>query len=699
MQATEHTGVLVKKLKNTDPADTLIVTSIQKMCRLKDEEDGLKAHDLETMRAKRIVFIVDECHRSTFGDMLADIKKSFPGAIFFGFSGTPIHEENVRKDNTTKDVFGDELHRYSIADGIRDKNVLGFDPYQVLTYRDRDLRQAVALEKCKAATVVEALADPAKKTIFNRYMALPMAGHQDASGVYHTGIEDHLPNSQYDRDEHQNAVVEDIAANWVTLSQDSKFHAIFATSSIPEAIKYYRLMKAQCPQLKITALFDPNIDDDGNSDPVFKTAGLVEILTDYNATYGQKFDLGTHSNFKKDLAARLAHKAPYIRIEAEPEKRLDLLIVVNQMLTGFDSKWVNTLYLDKLLEYENVIQAFSRTNRLFHPLEKPFGTIRYYRKPHTMKRNVDAAVKLYSGDKPIGLFAERLPMNLERMNATFAEINGIFNAAGIADFMKLPDDPTERAAFAKQFNQFNAVLEAAKIQGFIWEKTVYEFGEELKTQVELAITHHQYLTLLQRYKELGSGAGLGGGAIPFDIDSHITEIDTGKIDADYMNSRFEKYLKVLENGDEQAKETTLADLHRSFSSLSQESQKFAEIFLHDIQRGDVKIDPAHTFQDYLTDYKAKAKNKEVEAIVEILGIDANKLTALMNTNINEANLNEYGRFDDLKATVDQPKAKAYFERMEGEPLPLFRVNIKAATLLKKFILADGFELGETDSCP
>ena len=93
------------------------------------------------------MFIVDECHRSTFGDMLIDIKKSFSGAVFFGFSGTPIQRENVRRDNTTTDVFGDELHRYSIADGIRDKNVLGFDPYQVLTYRDRDLRQAVALEK------------------------------------------------------------------------------------------------------------------------------------------------------------------------------------------------------------------------------------------------------------------------------------------------------------------------------------------------------------------------------------------------------------------------------------------------------------------------------------------------------------------------------------------------------------------------
>lgn len=696
VQATEHTGVLVKKLKSTDPADTLIVTSIQKMSRLKDEEDGLKAHDLDTMRAKRIVFIVDECHRSTFGDMLIDIKKSFSGAVFFGFSGTPIHKENVRQDNTTTDVFGDELHRYSIADGIRDKNVLGFDPYQVRTYRDRDLRQAVALEKAKAATVAEALADAAKKKVFNRYMNdVPMAGHRDASGVYQPGIEDHLPNTQYSRAEHQNAVIQDIAANWVTLSQGSKFHAIFATSSIPEAITYYRLMKAQCPALKITALFDPTISDDSNGDgavdPAFKTDGLVEIIEDYNAAYGQKFDLGTHANFKKDLAARLAHKKPYLRIEAEPSMRLDLLIVVNQMLTGFDSKWVNTLYLDKLLEYENIIQAFSRTNRLFGP-DKPFGTIRYYRKPHTMERNVAAAVKLYSGDKPIGLFADHLPMNLERMNASFAEITAIFSAAGIPDFAKLPDDLTARAAFAKQFNQFSAILEAAKIQGFTWDKTVYEFGEDPKTQVQLDISHHQYLTLLQRYKELGGGAGGGGESIPFDIDSHITEIDTGKIDADYMNSRFAKYLKVLQGGDEQAKETTLADLHRSFTSLSQEEQKIAEIFLHDIQRGDVQIDPERTFRDYLIDYKTQAKNKEIAAIVNCLGLDQVKLIALMNTHVTEANLNEYGRFDDLRETVDQQKAKAYFEGLEGKTLSKSQVKMKAAKLLSDFLLQGGIEL-------
>ena len=220
------------------------------MSKLKDEEDGLKAHDLDVMRAKRIVFIIDECHRSTFGDMLIDIKKSFPGAVYCGFSGTPIQKESIRKDNTTTDVFGDELHRYSIADGIRDKNLLGFDPYQVLTYRDRDLRHAAALEKAKTATPAEAFANAKKREVFNRYMNdVPMAGYTDSAGVYQTGIEEHLPRIQYSPAEHQNAVIQDIAHNWINLSQGSKFHAIFATSSVPQAIIDYRLMKAHCPQL------------------------------------------------------------------------------------------------------------------------------------------------------------------------------------------------------------------------------------------------------------------------------------------------------------------------------------------------------------------------------------------------------------------------------------------------------------------
>lgn len=213
--------------------------------------------------------------------------------------------------------------------------------------------------------------------------------------------------------------------------------------------------------------------------------------------------------------------------------------------------------------------------------------------------------------------------------------------------------------------------------------------DEPKETIALAITQHQYLTLLQRYKELGGGGGGGGEAIPFEIDSHITEIDTGKIDADYMNSRFDKYLKVLQSGNEEAKETTLAELHRSFSSLSQEEQKIAEIFLHDIQRGDVQIDARRTFRDYLADYQANAQDYEIDTLVALLGVDKAKLVALMNTHVTQANINEFGRFDDLKVTVDQQKAKTYFEGLGGKELPLFRVNIRTAKFLQDFIIQGG----------
>jgi len=362
VQATENTSVLVTKLKSNDPANTLIVTSIQKMSNINKEVGGLKAKDIEIMNKKRIVFIVDEAHRSTFGDMLIDIKNTFTSAIFFGFTGTPILEENQKKLNTTSTVFGDELHRYSIADGIRDKNVLGFDPYKILTYKDIDLRRVIALEKAKAEDETEALSDPKKKVIFNKFMNdVKMAGYKDGTDNYINGIEDYLPTSQYERVEHQKKVVEDILENWLVLSQANKFHAIFATSSINEAIDYYRLIKRLKPELKITALFDPNIENEGGA--AFKEDGLVEILEDYNSRYEQDYTLATHGKFKKDIASRLAHKEPYLRIENNPEKQIDILIVVNQMLTGFDSKWINTLYLDKLIEYENIIQAFSRTNR------------------------------------------------------------------------------------------------------------------------------------------------------------------------------------------------------------------------------------------------------------------------------------------------------------------------------------------------
>lgn len=680
VQETEDSHVLMTKLKSSDPADMLIVTSIQKMSILAKENIALKTDDMDKINAKRIVFIVDECHRSTFGDMFVDIKQALPFAIFFGFTGTPIHDENKKKMNTTIDIFGDELHRYSIADGIRDKNVLGFDPYQVLTFKDRDIRKAIALQETNAKDESEALSDEKKKKIYDYFMKANM-----------TEIEACIPSSQYRTQEHQMCVVNDIVENWITISRNYQFHAIFASSSIPEAIAYYRLFKQQAPHLKVAALFDPNIDNVAGFE--FKEDGLVEVIEDYNARYAQNFSLPTFAKMKKDIAARLAHKKPYQRIN--PEQQIDLLIVVNQMLTGFDSKWINTLYLDKVIEYESIIQAFSRTNRLFGA-DKPFGTIKYYRKPHTMKDNIEKAVKLYSGDKVFGLFADKLPKNIEMLNSIFNEIKLLFENAGVANFERLPENDEEKAQFALLFNRLNAYLEAAKVQGLSLKQQDYSFKDEKGKKFTLSLVFDEttYFILLQRYKELtGNSGGTKPSAIPYDIKGYITEIDTGKIDNDYMNSRFQKYLKLLNNkADAEQMQAVKEELHKTFATLNQEEQKYANIFLHDIESGNVEISENLDLRAYINRYIIQAKNDAIAQIATALGVDEGKLREMVNLYLNEDNINEYGRFDELRKTINKPLAKEYFEKQEGTTLSQKDANLKAAKLLREFILRGCFEL-------
>lgn len=691
VQSTENTDILVAKLKSDDPENTLIVTSIQKMSRV-EEEGGFNSHDIELIQKKRIVFIIDEAHRDVFGEMLQKIKRTFPYAIFFGFTGTPIHDENKKNMSTTSDVFGNELHRYTISDGIRDKNVLGFDPYQVLTYKDRDLRREVALEKAKATTEEEALADPKKAEMYRYYMnpaKVPMAGYKKQDGTYFKGIEDYIPTAQYERDEHQNAVVEDILSNWRTLSCAGKFHAIFATSSIPEAIQYYKEFKTTGGLLKVTALFDPSIDNNGTG--IIKEDAIIEIIDDYNRRYNKEFRISTYAHFKKDISYRLAHKEQYKSIANTPDQQIDLLIVVDQMLTGFDSKWINTLYLDKVFEYERLIQAFSRTNRLFGP-EKPFGTIRYYRRPHTMKANIEEAFNSYSGNRPLGLFADKLEYNLNKLNAIFDDIVYLFRSAGISNFERLPKDKSECGQFAKLFKQFNMHLEAAKIQGFHWGKLAYLLEvNRVKTTINLHLNETTYLVLALRYKELFSSSGAGPGEdVPYEIDAYLTEINTGVIDADYMNSRFKKYIKALQDGSETA--AVLDELHKSFATLTQEEQKYANIFLHDMQNGDVIVDEGKTLRDYITEYMTRAKNDQIHRFAVALSVDETMLRSFMKLKVTEANINEFGRFDKLKSTINRNTAKSFLEALEGTTIKPFQINMKVDQVLRKFILEGGYDL-------
>ncbi len=687
VQSTENTAVLAAKLKSGNDSDTLIVTSIQKMSRIKEDADGIGTADLERMKAKKIVFIVDEAHRDVDGEMLITVKTTFPNAMFFGFTGTPKLRDGA--DHTTAEVFGDELHRYTIADGIRDRNVLGFDPHMVATYKDADLRKAVALEKAKAKSVAEALGDEAKKAVYLHWM--------NPSETTMVKIEAELPSSQYDRDEHRRAVVENIVENWATLSVGGKFHALLATSSIPEAIEYYRIFKNDHPELKVTALFDPNIDNNGGG--AIREEALLEILQDYNARYSAHFTVPAWDQFKKDVANRLAHKEPYRGIEKTPEKQLDLLIVVDQMLTGFDSKWLNTLYLDKMRDEENLIQAFSRTNRLFGP-DKPFGSIRYYRKPHTMTKNIEDALKLYSGDRPLALYVEHLEGNLNGMNQTFLEIRDLFEESGIQDFERLPDDVAAQGRFAMLFKRFNDYLNAARIQGFVWKEAAYTFPHEdaEDTLVTMIVDERVYGILALRYKELATGGGGPGGGggdggdVPFDIDPYLTEIDIGLINAEYMDSKFKKYLRCLKQ--KSVSQTELAavkeELHKTFAALPAEDQKYAERLLFDIAFGAIELEPGLTLQDYITQYKTKALNRDIDLAVQAFGLDKALLVDILgHGKVTEENLNEYGRFDKLVASVDRVRAKAYLESALGMSLSTIGYRTRITTVLKEFLISGG----------
>lgn len=691
IQETEDTSVLISKLKSTKESNTLIVSSIQKLGIIADGD--IRKADLDKIRQKRIVFIVDECHRSTFGDSFRDIKATFPTAMFFGFTGTPIQTENQRRQSTTIDIFGDELHRYSIADGIRDHNVLGFDPYKILTYKDKDIRCVVGLQEAGAETVAEVMANEDKAKIFNKFQQMDMAGHKTDDGNYIRGVEDYLPNSQYLTDEHCGKVVEDILDGWEVLSQGFKFHAIFTTTSIPQAIRYYRLFKEKAPWLNVTALFDPSLPNDNPDRVIAKEEGLEEILTDYNEMFGMTFTIPTHPQFKKDLSNRLAHKKPYIGIERpdQRKKRLDLLIVVSQMLTGFDSKWVNTLYIDKVLEYADLIQAFSRTNRLFGP-EKPFGTIRYYQRPHKMEKNIEEAVKLYSGDRPMGLFVSKIDVNVSGMNQKFLEIKQLFETEGIQNFTRLPEAVALKGQFAKLFRDYNVYLEAAKVQGFNWNKSSYLAPDG----TEIIVNHdeHTYNTLLQRYKELfnsncgDGGGGSNGGDLPYEIDPHLTEIDTGKIDTDYMNHNFERYIRALEqpNITKEELDAILTDLSSSFATLSQEEQIFAEVFLHDVQSANITLQPDKTFRDYIADYMTSDKDRKVQKLINAFGLDGNLLREMLNLQITEQNIDEFGRYSRLKSSVDKEKAKEYLEAKNGETYNSLSLIVKIDNLLRRFLI-------------
>lgn len=371
VEENTNTAALVERLLSEDYADKVIVTTIQKLSIALDSNNKNYQTQLKPLSNKRVVFIFDECHRSQFGDNHKAIKNFFPKAQLFGFTGTPIFEENatyIKIDGekasykTTKDIFEKQLHAYTITNAIDDKNVLRFH----IEYYKIDSKNAPKKgEPAMRQTVVDAI----------------LKKHDAAT-------------------------------------HSRSFNAILATSSINEAIDYYKLFKeTQAKQqaenkafkpLNIACVFSPPAEGnkdiaqiqedlpqekiDNAQDPETKKTALTEIIADYNKQYKTNHRLIDFDLYYKDVQQRVKYQK-YPNKDYAHSNKIDVLIVVDMLLTGFDSPYLNTLYVDKDLKYHGLVQAFSRTNRILND-SKPYGNILDFRQQEAA---VDEAIKLFSG--------------------------------------------------------------------------------------------------------------------------------------------------------------------------------------------------------------------------------------------------------------------------------------------------------------
>ena len=339
VDSTDNTDELVKRLHSNSK---IIITTIQKLNAAVSKQ--WYSSRIEEIRHSRIVMIFDECHRSHFGECHKNIVKFFDNTQIFGFTGTPIFVENAVDGHTTKEIFGNCLHKYLIKDAIADENVLGF--------------------------LVE----------------------------YYHGNED-VDNADQDR---MTEIAKFILNNFNKSTFDGEFDALFAVQSVPMLIRYYKIFKSLNPKIRIGAVFtyaaNSSQDDEQTgmntggyvSDSTGEADELQAIMDDYNNMYGTSFTTENFRAYYDDINLRMKKK----KADMKP---LDLCLVVGMFLTGFDSKKLNTLYVDKNMEYHGLLQAFSRTNRVLNE-KKRFGKIVCFR---DLKSKVDEAIKLFSNGTPL----------------------------------------------------------------------------------------------------------------------------------------------------------------------------------------------------------------------------------------------------------------------------------------------------------
>ena len=609
-----NTEALVRRMLSDDYADKVIVTTIQKLGLALDEnsqrnqakqKEGKQTYKerLAPLRDKRVVFIFDECHRSQFGDNHKAIKAFFPRAQLFGFTGTPIFDENasyqqidgnVGSFKTTKDIFEKQLHAYTITHAIDDKNVLSF--------------------------------------------------HVDYFGK--EGDKKPKKGQTYPTE----AVINAILQKHDSATDHRRFNALLATASINNAIEYYALFKTLQAKkqaedetwqpLHIACVFSPPAEgnkdvqqlqedltqekEDNKQEPEQKKAALKTIINDYNRQYGSNHTINDFDLYYQDVQQRIKdHK--YSNADYPRKNKIDITIVVDMLLTGFDSKYLNTLYVDKNLKHHGLIQAFSRTNRVLND-SKPWGNILDFR---YQENEVDAAIKLFSGaaiDRAREIWlVDPAPKVVEKFQQAVDQLHTFMQGKGLAcepaQVVNLKGD-TAKAEFVNHFKEVQKLKTQLEQYTDLDDQSKQTIEQKLPTDTLRSFKAAYLDTALELKKKQGKGnAEDAVEQLEFDLVLFASSL----IDYDYIMGLIAK--STQKTGKQKMTCAQLIELISANANLMEEREDIIA-YINSLQTGEVLNETE--IREGFESFKAQKAAADLANIADRHGLQAAALQAFVD---------------------------------------------------------------------
>lgn len=587
---TDNTRKLLKQL--ADPTLPLIVTTIQKMANAVKSNHSV----MESYKHDKVIFIIDECHRTQFGDMHRLIKQHFENAQYFGFTGTPRFEENKSQDGrATADIFDKCLHHYLIKDAIRDHNVLGFSVEYNQTFN----------------------------------------AHEDLDEEYVAKIN---TSEIWMADERIDAVCRHLVSNYHKKTDNGNYTSMFAVQSIPMAIKYYdtfqKLKSEGVHDLNVTTIFTYQANEDAKEkeEHVDSREVLDRIMSDYNATFKTNYATDNFEGYFSDVSKRMK--------EVVREEKIDILIVVNMFLTGFDSKKLNTLYVDKNLRHHDLIQAYSRTNRV-EKERKPYGNIVCYR---DLKKQTDEAIEIFSQtDNTDTVLSLSYNEYLDHFKAILKEVFQL--APTPLDVDKLETDELQKE-FVISFRDLSKTLIKLKT-----------FDEFQFTESELGIAEQtyedykgKYLTIYEKVIRGGNPDDKGISVLD-DIDFQVELMRNDLINVKYIMD----FIGQINLSDVKARDEKRRQIHKLLDKADDQQLRLkADLIRSFLDKVVPSLKEDSDINEAYYEFEDQEKTKEIDTFAEQKAFSA----TLLNEAVNEY---EYSGNIDRKS-IGQYIAEPFMKR-------------------------------------